>query len=147
MKSPKCWENISGILNISKWTSVTCSQIWLSSFVDDCQNTVLTKLGKKKTLARTLLVVSDFFWLRILAILPKKKKKLKKLKKEYFVTNSFFFGKRGSSKFEFFNKNFASICDNCLQYERVLKIFYHSYFQYSQIWLNILMDDGNLSKI
>jgi hypothetical protein len=29
-------------------SSLTCSQIWLSSFVDDCQFTNLTKLGKKR---------------------------------------------------------------------------------------------------
>jgi hypothetical protein len=28
-------------------SSLTCSQIWLSSFVDDCQFTNPTKLGKK----------------------------------------------------------------------------------------------------
>jgi hypothetical protein len=30
---------------------------------------------------------------------------------------------------------------NCLKYENVLQIFLLSYFEYWQIWLNILMDD------
>jgi hypothetical protein len=30
---------------------------------------------------------------------------------------------------------------NCLKYESVLQIFLLSYFEYWQIWLNILMDD------
>jgi hypothetical protein len=30
---------------------------------------------------------------------------------------------------------------------RVYKIFLHPYFEYHQIWLNILMDDHHLSKI
>jgi hypothetical protein len=37
---------------------------------------------------------------------------------------------------------------NCLQNERVqLKIFLLSYFEYHQVWLNMFMDDGHLSKI
>jgi hypothetical protein len=80
-------------------SSVTCSQIWLSSFVDDCQNTVLTKLGKKKTLARTLLVVSDLFWWRILAILSKTI-----LKKNILSQIPWFFEKEGHQKSNFLIK-------------------------------------------
>jgi hypothetical protein len=36
---------------------------------------------------------------------------------------------------------------NCLQNERVqLKMFSLSYFEYDQVWLNMCMDDGHLSK-
>jgi hypothetical protein len=34
---------------------------------------------------------------------------------------------------------------HCLEYERVLKIFYFNlFFEYRQIWLNILTDDYHL---
>jgi hypothetical protein len=37
---------------------------------------------------------------------------------------------------------------NCLPNERMqLKIFLLSYFEYHQVWLNMFMDDGHLSKI
>ncbi len=36
---------------------------------------------------------------------------------------------------------------NCIKHEKVLQNFLLSYFFYHQIWLNILMDDHNLSKI
>jgi hypothetical protein len=35
-------------LKINLFSSLTSSQIWLSSLVDDCQFTNLTKLGEKK---------------------------------------------------------------------------------------------------
>jgi hypothetical protein len=36
---------------------------------------------------------------------------------------------------------------SCLEYERVLKIFYFSYFGYCQFWLNILMGDRYFSTV
>jgi hypothetical protein len=36
---------------------------------------------------------------------------------------------------------------NCLQYDKVLKIFLLSYFEYCQIWLNILLVECHLSNI
>ncbi len=61
--------------------------------------------------------------------------------------------KEYSVKFPFFLKSIQSKINekkilkstknhhNCLQHESVLKIFVFSYFEYSQIWLNIVMDD------
>jgi hypothetical protein len=54
------------------------------------------------------------------------------LKKKYSVINSLHFFKS------------QKIVTKCLQYERVVKIFLLSYFEYCQIWLNILMDDCHL---
>jgi hypothetical protein len=41
----------------------------------------------------------------------------------------------------------AKSCHNCLQYESMLKIFLLSYFEYREIWLNMLMDHCHLSNI
>ncbi len=43
-------------------------------------------------------------------------------------------------------KRFTKNCYNCLQHERLLKIFYFHTLN-SQTWLNILMDDCHLSNI
>ncbi len=38
-------------------------------------------------------------------------------------------------------------CHNCLQHERVLEIFFISYFEYCQIWLHIPINDYHLGNI
>jgi hypothetical protein len=47
----------------------------------------------------------------------------------------------------FFWNFFAKTHHNCLQYERVLKIWYFHIFEYLQIWLKILMSYHHLSNI
>jgi hypothetical protein len=44
-------------------------------------------------------------------------------------------------------KRFARNCHNCLQHERVLKIFYFRTLNSAKTWLNKLMDDCQLSNI
>jgi hypothetical protein len=66
------------------------------------------------------------------------------LEEEYSVTNSHFFGRKNPKK----KKKLQNLPQTCIQQEMVLKMFLLSYFEYHQIWLNILMDDiRHLSKI
>jgi hypothetical protein len=50
-------------------------------------------------------------------------------------------------KYEFLNIKIAKNFHNCLRYENMLKIFLLTYFEYDQIWLNMLMDHFHLSNI
>jgi hypothetical protein len=43
-------------------------------------------------------------------------------------------------------KKFAKNRHNCLQCERLLKIFLLSYFKYHQIWLNIIVNNNSHSS-
>ncbi len=61
-------------------------------------------------------------------------------KRKYYVTNSFFFLKKIIKQ-----KRTQKICHSCLQYEGVLQIIL-VYFEYPQIWLNILMYYHHLSN-
>jgi hypothetical protein len=68
------------------------------------------------------------------------------LKKEYSVTNSLNLGEKESKK-EL--KNIAPEIVTTtynMKFQRALKIFLFSYYEYRQIWLNILMDDCHLSN-
>jgi hypothetical protein len=49
-------------------------------------------------------------------------------------------------KFNYLQKS-SDFYHNCLQYDKVLKIFLLSYFEYCQIWLNILLVECHLSNI
>jgi hypothetical protein len=49
-------------------------------------------------------------------------------------------------KFNYLQKS-SNFYHNCLQYDKVLKIFLLSYFEYCQIWLNILLVECHLSNI
>jgi hypothetical protein len=42
---------------------------------------------------------------------------------------------------------FVKNCHNCLQYERVIKIFYFRIFDITNIWLNIFVDNPHLTNI
>jgi hypothetical protein len=44
-------------------------------------------------------------------------------------------------------KNYLKNCQNHLKYEKGAQDFRLSYFEYHQIWLNLLMDDCHLSNI
>ncbi len=44
-------------------------------------------------------------------------------------------------------KKITQNCHNFLQHERVLEIFFVSYFEYCQIWLHIPMNDCHLGNI
>jgi hypothetical protein len=61
------------------------------------------------------------------------------------VTHSLSYKK--SQNTNFLNIEIAKNFHNCLQYESMLKIFLLTYFEYSQIWLNMLMDHCHLSNI
>jgi hypothetical protein len=39
-------KTLAGMLKLFKMSTLTCSQIWRSPLVDDCQSTYLTKLRK-----------------------------------------------------------------------------------------------------
>jgi hypothetical protein len=70
------------------------------------------------------------------------------LDNEYPVSNSLFlwenhFREKRKNLLKVIAKNHLS----CLDYERVLKIFYFSYFGYCQFWLNTLMGDRHFSNV
>jgi len=60
---------------------------------------------------------------------------------KYFVVLKIFCQKK-----KIFFKKIAKSLHNCLQYERVLKIFLLSYFGNCQHWVNILMDDHHFEQ-
>jgi hypothetical protein len=65
----------------------------------------------------------------------------------YMVIHSLFFERKSPINEIIIFFGWPKTNHNCLQHERVLKIFLLSYFDYCQDWLNILMDDHQLSNI
>lgn len=73
---------------------------------------------------------------------------------EFFVANIFHFEKNILQKDILFqipclqgkiqSKKFAK---NCIQYERVFKIFYFHSYNIAQIWLNTVINDCHLSNM
>jgi len=60
------------------------------------------------------------------------------LEKEYSVASTIFFGKKTAKKKDFFSIIRQKSPELPLQREKVLNIFLYLYFEYLQIWLNIL---------
>jgi hypothetical protein len=73
----------------------------------------------------------------------------KKEKKEENILPQipFFWGKESAKRRRRELKKFLGNHHSYLQHERVLKNFLLSYFDYRQIWLNILMDYRHLSSL
>jgi len=110
--------------------------------VDDCQ---YDKIEIKKThhWAYFGKCCGFFFWWQIFAILQC----IDIWKNMLWQTLFFFGGKKNHQKMKEKNpKKFAKSCHNCLQCERVLKIFLLSYFEYQQIWLNIIVNKNSHSR-
>ncbi len=81
-----------------------------------------------------------------------KKSSAKSKKAKSFLYSKFFFSAnlKKAKKNNFFfppvnHPNFATIL--AYNMKRVLKIYLLSYFEYFQIWLNLLLDDSHLSNI
>ncbi len=105
----------------------------------------MTKLRlKKHTIGLILVRAVGFFFL----VANLRHFAMYRYLKKYVVTNSLLFWEKKSSENERKKnpKKFAKNRHNCLQCERVLKIFLISYFEYQQIWLNIIVNKNSHSR-